>query len=141
MQKALTWSPIDLDVKTMRSTMEGQVPPSAKTARRRVLEVSLGGGLFASFVLLVYSVLRYLIPPPVVGLGGDEVVASKVGDLKPNSSKIIRFGRRPAFPIASSLPNGNCTNSEQSGGIRSPAAEVDNLEVTFYNLSNKLTEF
>jgi len=33
----------------------------------------------------------------VPDLGSDEVVASKVGDLKPNSSKIFRFGSRPAL--------------------------------------------
>jgi cytochrome b6-f complex iron-sulfur subunit len=42
-------------------------------------------------------VLRYLIPPPVPDLGGDEVVASKVGDLRPNGAKIFRFGTRPAL--------------------------------------------
>ena len=57
----------------------------------------LGGGLFASIVSFIYPVLRYLIPPPVADLGGDEVVASKVGDLKPNGSKIFRFGTRPAL--------------------------------------------
>jgi len=41
--------------------------------------------------------VRYLIPPPVADLGGDEVVASKVGDLKPNGSKVFRFGIRPAL--------------------------------------------
>ena len=41
--------------------------------------------------------MRYLVPPKVVDLGGDEVVASKVGDLKPNGSKIFRFGTRPAL--------------------------------------------
>lgn len=50
--------------------MESQVPTPIKPPRRRIVEV-----------LLVYPVLRYLIPPPVADLGGDEVVASKVGDL------------------------------------------------------------
>lgn len=77
--------------------MENSVPPSASAPRRRVVEVLLGGGLFASFVSFVYPVLRYLIPPPVVDLGGDQVVAGKVGDLRPNGSKIFRFGTRPAL--------------------------------------------
>jgi Rieske Fe-S protein len=33
----------------------------------------------------------------VANLGGDEVVAGKVGEIKPNSSKIFRFGTRPAL--------------------------------------------
>lgn len=77
--------------------MESQVPTSVRPSRRRIVELLLGGGLFASLVSFAYPVLRYLIPPPVADLGGDEVVASKVGDLKPNGSKIFRFGTRPAL--------------------------------------------
>jgi cytochrome b6-f complex iron-sulfur subunit len=77
--------------------MENHVPPAAGTPRRRIVEVILGGGLFASFLSFVYPVLRYLIPPPVADLGGDEVVAAKVGELKPNGSRIFRFGTRPAL--------------------------------------------
>ena len=65
--------------------------------RRRLVEMLLGGGMFASIAAFIYPVLRYLIPPPVADLGGDEVVASKVGDLRPNGSKIFRFGTRPAL--------------------------------------------
>ena len=79
--------------------METQVHLSSPTPRRRVVEYLLGGGLFASLVSFVYPVLRYLIPPPVADLGGDEVVASKVGDLKPNGSKIFRFGTRPGLLV------------------------------------------
>ena len=77
--------------------MENQVPTPVRPPRRRIVEVLLGGGLFASVVSFVYPVLRYLIPPPVADLGGDEVVASKVGDLRPNGSRIFRFGTRPAL--------------------------------------------
>ncbi len=76
---------------------QSQVPTPVRPPRRRIVEVLLGGGLFASVVSFVYPVLRYLIPPPVADLGGDEVVASKVGDLRPNGSKIFRFGTRPAL--------------------------------------------
>ena len=77
--------------------MESQVVTPVRPLRRRIVELLLGGGLFASVVSFVYPVLRYLIPPPVADLGGDEVVASKVGDLKPNGSEIFRFGTRPAL--------------------------------------------
>jgi cytochrome b6-f complex iron-sulfur subunit len=86
----------------MRSTVESQVPTPVKPRRRRIVEVLLGGGLFASVVSFVYPVLRYLIPPPVADLGEDEVVASKIGDLKPNGSKIFRFGTRPALLLMAS---------------------------------------
>jgi Rieske Fe-S protein len=53
--------------------------------------------MFASVVSFLYPVLKYLVPPPVPDLGQDEVVAAKVGDLKPNGSKVFRFGSRPAL--------------------------------------------
>jgi cytochrome b6-f complex iron-sulfur subunit len=68
-----------------------------KPPRRGFVEVLLGGGLAASIISFVYPVMRYLVPPAVANLGGDETVACKVGDLKPNSSKIFRFGSRPGL--------------------------------------------
>ncbi len=62
-------------------------------ARRRIMQVLLGGGLLASAVAFLYPVLRYLVPPAATDLGGDSVVAAKVGELKANSGKIFRFGQ------------------------------------------------
>jgi cytochrome b6-f complex iron-sulfur subunit len=70
--------------------------------RRRVIAFFLGGGLLASFASFIYPVLRYLVPPAVVDLGGDEVVAAKLAELKPNSGKIFRFGSRPGLLIMNS---------------------------------------
>ncbi len=70
--------------------------------RRRVIEILLGGGLLASFASFIYPVLRYLVPPAVADLGGDEVVAAKLAELKPNSGKIFRFGSRPGLLIMTS---------------------------------------
>jgi len=77
--------------------MENHESTDRVAPRRRMIEFLLGGGLFASFVSFVYPVLRYLVPPPVADLGGDEVVAAKVGDLRPNGSRIFRFGSRPGL--------------------------------------------
>jgi nitrite reductase/ring-hydroxylating ferredoxin subunit len=46
--------------------------------------------------------LRYVVPPPVADLGVNEVVAGKVGDLKPNSGAIFRFGSSPGLLILTS---------------------------------------
>jgi Rieske Fe-S protein len=70
-----------------------------KTARRRMIEFLLGGGLLASAVSFLYPVLKYLVPPPAVDLGADSVVAGRKGDLKPNSAKIFPFRGRPALLI------------------------------------------
>lgn len=57
----------------------------------------LGGGLFASALSFFYPVLRYLVPPRLTDMGGDTVVAGKVGELRPNNGKIFRFGSRPGL--------------------------------------------
>ena len=63
------------------------------------MEYLLGGGLLASFASFLYPVLRYLIPPLTPDLGSDTVVAARVGDLKPNTGKIFRFGSRPGLLV------------------------------------------
>ena len=69
----------------------------AAPGRRRFLGMLLGGGLFVSAVSFFYPVLRYLVPPRITDMGGDTVVAGKVGELRPNSGKIVRFGSRPGL--------------------------------------------
>jgi len=70
--------------------------PFAST-RRRLIEILLGSGFLASIASFLYPVARYLVPPAVSDLGSDEVIAAKVGDLKPNSGKIFKFGSRPGL--------------------------------------------
>ncbi len=67
--------------------------------RRRLVEFLLGGGLLASAASFLYPILRYVVPPASADIGGDTVVAAKLGDLKPNSGKIFRFGSRPGLLI------------------------------------------
>lgn len=79
--------------------MCADLTPEPKTSRRRAIEIFLGGGLLASLASFLYPVLRFLVPPAVIDLGGDEVVAAKLGEIKPNSGKIFRFGSRPGLLI------------------------------------------
>jgi cytochrome b6-f complex iron-sulfur subunit len=80
--------------------MTAEYPSSAaQPLRRRLVKLLLGGGLLSSLSSFLYPVVRYLIPPQVADLGGDEVVAAKVGDLRPNSGKIFRFGNQPGLLI------------------------------------------
>jgi len=67
--------------------------------RRRFAELLLGTGFVATAIAFIYPVLRYLIPPQAADLGSDSVVAGHVGELKPNSGKIFRFGNRPGLLI------------------------------------------
>jgi cytochrome b6-f complex iron-sulfur subunit len=70
--------------------------------RRRVIEIFLGGGLLASFASFIYPVMRYLVSPAVTDLGGNDIIAAKLAELKPNSAKIFRFGSRPGLLIMNS---------------------------------------
>ena len=75
-------------------------PEKLKSAPRRwFAEALLGGGFLATAMAFIYPVIRYLIPPETADLGGDSVVAGKVGELKPNSGKIFRFGSRPGLLV------------------------------------------
>ncbi len=74
-------------------------PRSPSLARRRFAEILLGTGFLATAVAFVYPVLRYLIPPKASDLGSDSVLAGRVGELKPNSGKIFRFGSRPGLLV------------------------------------------
>jgi Rieske Fe-S protein len=67
--------------------------------RRRFVEVLLGSGFLATAAAFIYPVLRYLVPPKTSDLGNDAVVAGRVGELKPKSGKIFRFGNHPGLLI------------------------------------------
>lgn len=74
-------------------------PLHATMPRRGFVELLLGGGFLATAAAFLYPVLRYFVPPPVANLGVDEVVAAKVGALKPNSGMIFPFGSLPGLLI------------------------------------------
>jgi len=104
----------------------GSVP---EPGRRRLIETLLGGGLLASAVSFLYPVLRYIVPPAVTDLGGDEVVAAKFGELRPNGAKIFRFGSHPGLLILTSdgeyhAMSATCTHLSCTVQYRSDLHEV-----------------
>lgn len=72
---------------------------SEQLPRRRFVEFLLGSGVVATIAAFFYPVWQYLVPPKATDLGSDSVVAGRVGELKPNSGKIFRFGERPGLLI------------------------------------------
>jgi len=82
-----------------------------RPARRRLVEILVSGGMFASIVSFFYPVLKYLVPPAIPDLGEDEVVAGKVGDLKPNGSRVFRFGNRPALLLLTAEGEYRCVSA------------------------------
>ena len=55
----------------------------------------------ASLTSFLYPILRYMIPAQTSQPAADTTQAGRVGDLKPNTGKIFRFGSRPALLILS----------------------------------------
>jgi Rieske Fe-S protein len=112
-----------------RSEMTGDQLSRPEAMRRRVIGIFLGSGLLASFASFIYPVLRYLVPPAVADLGGDEAVAAKLTDLKPNSGKIFRFGSRAGLLIMNSdgtyrALSGTCTHLGCTVQYRNDLREV-----------------
>jgi cytochrome b6-f complex iron-sulfur subunit len=101
---------------------EGMVGPAdglSPVPRREFVEAVLGSGVLATVVAFLYPVLRYLVPPKELDLGSDAVVAGRVGELKPNSGKIFRFGNRPGILIRTA-----------SGDYRAMSATCTHLSCT-----------
>lgn len=69
------------------------------TSRRRFIHIMLGGGVASLLASFLYPILRFVLPPKVGEAVQSTVVAGKVGDLKPNSGKIFKFGNRPGLLI------------------------------------------
>ena len=72
--------------------------------RRRLLDVLLSGGVIAFLGAVFYPVTRYLTPPPGREPAASSVTAAGVGELKPNSGKVFRFGSKPGILVR--LPSG-----------------------------------
>ena len=81
------------------AVMSEKPPLTTHVHRRGFVEMLLAGGFMATAAAFIYPVLRYFVPPQTADLGGDSVVAGKVGELAPNSGKIFRFGSRPGLLI------------------------------------------
>jgi Rieske Fe-S protein len=81
---------------------EDLAPAEQVKDRRRFLELFLGTGIVASIISFLYPAFRYMIPPKTEELAADTVLAGRVGELKPNTGKIFRFGSRPGLLILSS---------------------------------------
>lgn len=68
-------------------------------SRRNFLKYFLGCSLTAFAFSVIYPVVKYLIPPKSSEPVPTSVIAGTVGELKPNSGKIFRFGSKPGILI------------------------------------------
>ena len=65
--------------------------------RQSFVHWMLGGRFSASILSFLYPAFRFLKPPQAAEASVNEAPAGKVGDLKPNTPKIIKFGARPVL--------------------------------------------
>lgn len=79
---------------------QGKSTVTNSKSRRSFLNILFEGSLFAFVGSVVYPIIRYLNPPKDVGEPTPKsVLAGTVDELKPNSGKIIKFGRKPVILI------------------------------------------
>jgi len=67
--------------------------------RRRFLNIVFNFSLFTWLAAILYPVIKYLIPPEVQEVSVNSVTAGAIQDFPTNTSKIIRFGRKPILVI------------------------------------------
>ena len=71
----------------------------ATMPRRKLINVLLGGGLATTFGSVFFPIINFLIPPHIREAVQSSVVAGKVGELRPNTGKVFRFGRKPGVLV------------------------------------------
>jgi Rieske Fe-S protein len=76
--------------------------PGPVVERRRFIDILLGSGLVAALASVIYPIIEFLIPPKVSEAQQNSVVAGNVGELKPNSAKIFKFGSAPGILVFTS---------------------------------------
>ena len=81
---------------------------SKERSVNRTRRTFLGWGLFSSLsafcAMLIYPVIRFIMPPPVAESTVNSVKAGTIDELVPNSGKTFPFNNKPAILIR--LPNG-----------------------------------
>ncbi|HDP99654.1 MAG TPA: ubiquinol-cytochrome c reductase iron-sulfur subunit [bacterium] len=68
-------------------------------SRRNFISFSLYSSLSALAAATIYPIIRFILPPKIPQAVQNEVVAAKIGELNPNSSKIFKFGPNPGILI------------------------------------------
>lgn len=67
--------------------------------RKRFLDILLGSGATAWLTSILYPVSKYLVPPDIPDANVTNLDVGYVNDFQPNTSKIVRFGRKPVIVI------------------------------------------
>lgn len=85
--------------------------------RRKFLDIIFKFSLFAWISAVLYPVFKYLIPPAAQEVSVNSITVGVIQDFPINSSKIIRFGRKPIIVIR-----------KKNGDFRALAATCTHLD-------------
>ena len=68
--------------------------------RRKFINTFLGiGEVLGSLVAIFYPMILFLIPPKIAEAKVKSVKIGSVSDFQPNSSQIVKFGRKPVIIV------------------------------------------
>lgn len=74
-----------------------------KTNRRNFFNYIFGIGLLGWLGSLLYPLIDYLNPPKIAEAKVSSVKAGSSSEFRPNSAKIIKFGRKPVILIRTAM--------------------------------------
>ena len=96
-----------------------QESKTKNTSRRSFLDSLLSITLFAWLVAMIYPVIRFLVPPKQPDLNVSSLDAGMLDAFNPNTSKILRFGRKPVIIVR-----------KKSGEFKALSATCTHLDCT-----------
>jgi cytochrome b6-f complex iron-sulfur subunit len=73
--------------------------------RRKFINIILGGGFLGWMASIFYPVISFLKPPHIPEANINSIKAGLVGDFPPNTSQILKFGRKPVILIRTDSGN------------------------------------
>ncbi|MCF7801754.1 MAG: Rieske 2Fe-2S domain-containing protein [Candidatus Marinimicrobia bacterium] len=76
-----------------------------KIGRRDFVNYLLGFGGISAIAAIFYPIGRYLVPPPIREAEPTTLKVGSIDEFPANSSKIVRFGRKPVILIRDSGEN------------------------------------
>ena len=69
------------------------------TGRRRFLDYLLGTSVVATMGAIIYPILKFMSPPPIIEAMQNSVEGGKLTELPVNSGKIFKFGSKPGILV------------------------------------------
>lgn len=84
----------------MEPSHESTPPAGKESSRRSFLNALLSSSIFAFIASMLYPIGKFLIPPDDAGEATpSSIPAGTVDELKPDSFKILKYGRQPVILI------------------------------------------